>query len=111
MGGRSMNLHELAEERSLALHEEVARRLREDPALLGMARARVEDWLRQGSVHSEYVRAWRGILRRPVEEIGDLLTDRSERARALRQVSPFAGVVPARRRWEIWREVRERMAS
>jgi hypothetical protein len=106
-----MNLHELAEERSLALHEEVARRLREDPALLGMARSRVEDWLRQGSVHSEYARAWREILRRPVEEIGVLLTDRSERARALRQVSPFAGVVPARRRWEIWREVRERMAS
>ena len=52
LDGRSMNLHELAGERSLALHEEVARRLREDPALLGMAGARVEDWLRQGSVHS-----------------------------------------------------------
>jgi hypothetical protein len=79
--------------------------------VLGMARARVEDWLRQGSVHSEYARAWREILRGPVEEVVVLLTDRSERARALRQVSPFAGVVPARRRWEIWREVRERMAS
>jgi hypothetical protein len=106
-----MNLHELAEERSLALHEEVARRLRDNPALLRVARARVEDWLRKGSVHSEYGRAWREILCGSVEEIGAHLRDRSERARALRQVSPFAGVVSARRRWEIWREVRERMAS
>jgi hypothetical protein len=37
--------------------------------------------------------------------------DPAEGARALRQCSPFAGVIDPRTRWRIWREVRERFAS
>jgi hypothetical protein len=32
--------------------------------------------------------------------------DESEEARALRQVTPFAGAIDPRTRWRIWREVR-----
>jgi hypothetical protein len=42
--------HRLAEERSLALHREVARRLKVDPALLETARERVQGWLESGFV-------------------------------------------------------------
>lgn len=101
-----MNLHELAEERSLALHREVARRLVADPGLLAPARARVEGWIEEGRVHPAYASAWREILAGPPETIGAFLEDPSERARALRQVSPFAGVVPPLERWRIWRDVR-----
>jgi hypothetical protein len=102
----AMNLHELAEERSLALHAEIARRIQEDPAVLEVARGRVDEWLRRGWPAAVYAADWNDVLRLPLPEIVAFLTSRTERARELRQVTPFAGVVPARQRWAIWREVR-----
>jgi hypothetical protein len=101
-----VNLHELAEERSLAIHRVVADRLRHDPSLVATARARVEDWLATRSVHPFYTEAWRNLLSGPAERLLATLVDRGEEARALRQCSPFAGVVDPRTRWRIWREVR-----
>ena len=101
-----MNLHELAEERSLAIHRVVADRLRQDPRLVDAARTRVAGWLDDGSVHAVYAEAWRELLSGPIERLLETLIDPSERARALRQCSPFAGVVDPRTRWRIWREVR-----
>jgi hypothetical protein len=95
--------HRRAEERSLALHEAVGARLADDPAALALARERVGEWLRTGSVHVDYARAWSEILARPVVEIRELLARDDERMRALRQVTPFAGVLDARTRWRIWR--------
>ena len=101
-----MNLHELAEERSLAIHRVVADRLREDPGLIAAAAARVERWLADGSVHPFYAEAWRKLLSGPAERLLAALVDPSEAARALRQCSPFAGIVDPRTRWRIWGEVR-----
>ena len=72
------------------------------PSLVEAARARVNAWR---EVHSRYVLAWRQILTRPPAEIAALLVEDSERMTMLRQVSPFAGVLDARTRWEIWRSV------
>jgi hypothetical protein len=102
-------LHELAEARSLALHRLVAERLIENPAHLDGARARVESWIADGSVHPMYAHRWREILARPLDEVVGVITDSGEEARALRQVSPFAGIVDARTRWRVWRSVREAM--
>jgi len=101
-----MDLHRLAEERSLAYHRAVAARLLADPALVDRARARVSTWLTSGDVHAEYARAWERILGASVHSIASSITDDSQEARALRQTTPFAGVVPPRERWAIWREVR-----
>lgn len=101
-----MDPHELAEERSLAIHRLVADRLREDPSLIEKARSRVAAWLADGSVHRVYAHAWHELLSAPAERLFEVLTDRGERARALRQCSPFAGIVDARTRWKIWRDVR-----
>ena len=49
--------HRLAEERSLALHREVARRLKVDPALLETARERVQGWLESGFVSRTWAEA------------------------------------------------------
>lgn len=104
-----MNLHQLAEARSLALHQEVARRLREDPSGIDRARSRVLEWKAEGAVHPDYIDRWLDVLDAPLEEILDLLVEQSEEANALRQVTPFAGVVDARTRWRIWRRVRDRV--
>jgi hypothetical protein len=98
--------HRLAEERSLALHRAVAGRLRQDASLLARARARVAGWLAAGPTHPRYAQAWAEVLRLPLDELCAAITDAGEPARALRQCTPFAGVVPPRERWRIWREVR-----
>jgi hypothetical protein len=100
-----MSPHRQAEERSVALHAAVAHRLRERPELMEVARARVRTWLADGD--RPYARAWDSLLRLPLEELCDALVDRSERGATLRQCSPFAGVVDARSRWRILRELEQ----
>ena len=106
-----MDPHELAEERSLAYPGRVAALLREQPARLAVARDRVAAWLSKGSVHPAYAEGWRALLDGPLPDLCALLEDRGEQARALRQVTPFAGFLPPRERWTIWRETRARLAS
>lgn len=102
-----VNGHELAEARSLALHEAIAERLEADPSILERARARVNGWLTSGEVAPLWARRWNEILSRPVDDIRSALIADTEEARALRQVTPFAGAIDPRTRWRIWREVRE----
>jgi len=103
-----MDLHRLAEERSIAYHEVIARRLQHDPAILEAARKRVRDWLVATDGRPPYASAWAEILSQGSEAIAGFLIDRGERARALRQSTPFAGALGARERWQLWKEVRER---
>jgi hypothetical protein len=98
--------HALAEARSLELHRLVAERLREEPPLVEKARARVRGWLDDGSVHRIYAEAWREALDGPLEQLLALLVDPGQRARDLRQASPFAGFLDPRVRWDALRRVR-----
>lgn len=101
-----MDLHRLAEQRSLAIHAEVARRLERDPAILDHARDVLARWISTGRISSHYAGEWQRELARPLPEIAALLLDDGERARALRQASPFVGIVGPRERWKLWRSVR-----
>ena len=96
----------LAEARSLALHRLVAERLRQEPSLVERARSRVRGWLDDGSVGHIYAESWREALEGPLERLLALLVDPGQRARDLRQASPFAGFLDPRARWEAWRRVR-----
>ncbi len=100
-----MDLHRLAEERSLAYHRAIAMRVREAPVVLERARARVEAWTDAAEPLPHHVRRWREILLRPVAEVCAFLVDPGEEARELRQCTPFAGALTARERWAIWRRV------
>jgi hypothetical protein len=99
--------HQIAEERSLAYHRAIADRLAGDPAILDRARVRVRGWLgaRPGT---HIATSWAEVLDRPIPEIIAFLTDTGERARELRQSTPFAGVLDPRERWRLWREAGER---
>lgn len=98
--------HRLAELRSLAFHRAVAEKLRTDPAVLERARRRVSNAAGSGRSASA-TREWEEVLSQPLDSICDFLIDPSERATRLRQSTPFAGAIPARERWRIWRDVRE----
>jgi hypothetical protein len=96
-----MDRHALAEERSLAMHRAVPEKLRADPALVERARLRVAGWREDGSVHEAYIAAWEAALGLPLDQLCAQLVDEGEPARALRQVSPFAGVLDPRERWRV----------
>jgi hypothetical protein len=98
--------HAVAEDTSLQLHRAVAGRLRADPSLVERARRRVDGWLRDGSVAKPYAEAWREVLSHSADEVARFLEDPGERARQLRQTSPFAGFLDARTRWAIRRRAR-----
>ena len=111
LGEMTAVTHRLAEERSLALHREVARRLRERPELLDAARERVRSWLESGCVSQYWAEAWNDVLEGTLDDVIAVITDSSQRPRDLRQSSPFAGVLDPRKRWEILRRYRERTVS
>ena len=85
--------------RSLALHHVIAQRLRRDPdTVLGVARRNLAK-TRDAHPHAhELLNEWRDILERPVSSIVETLVDPSMHARALRQLTPFAGVLSPRER-------------
>jgi antirestriction protein ArdC len=101
-----MSDHRRNDRLSLAYHRAIAQRLAQDGNILSRARARVDGWARDGSVHVDYVAAWRRVLEGDARAVAAFLTDGGEHAMALRQVSPFGGVLSPRERWAIWRAYR-----
>lgn len=103
-----MDLHRLAEERSIGYHSLIAERLPQQPEVLESARERVQTWLASGSSAPFYARKWAEILAGDIPSISAFLVERSELATELRQSSPFAGALQPQERWKIWRETRDR---
>ena len=106
---KSASLHHLAEERSIALHAAVVVELESRPEVLEQAKSRVNRWLRDGSVHASYASSWKELLSLPREQLKARLIDQSERMRALRQCTPFAGALDPRTRWRIHKETASRV--
>ena len=101
-----MDLHKLGAQRSLAYHREIAQRLLRDEKILVHARERAKQWLLQ-TPDRPYVRKWNEVLAGDASSVASFLAQDTELAEELRQSSPFAGVLNARERWQMWRETRE----
>jgi hypothetical protein len=89
--------------RSLWLHDAIAAKLRADPD--GILRRAQRNLARMAAAHptaAPLLRDWRRVLRLPVPEIIDVLLDPRAHPRELRQVTPFAGVLSARERAEVY---------
>lgn len=92
------------ERRSLRLHEAIASRLRDDPErVLGLARRTLRLMQERHPAAAPLLREWEVLLERPVSELIPALTDPSPRGRELRHVTPFAGVLSAGERAEVYR--------
>jgi hypothetical protein len=74
--------------------------------VLERARVRVQSWLKDGPVRPEIAESWAKVLAGTSDEVGRFLVDPGQRARDLRQSSPFAGALRPRERWEILRRLR-----
>ena len=80
--------HERIDQRSIALHRAIAEKLAANPELLQIARDNLTRLTQKGSRSQPYWDAWREILKRPLT--------------AMRQATPFAGVLEPRERWAIY---------
>jgi len=94
--------HQRIDQRSLALHRAIADKLRENPALLEIARDNLDRWSAANGRSQPYWDAWREILRLPLEDILSRMVEQSERMDAMRQATPFAGILSPRERWAIY---------
>jgi hypothetical protein len=84
--------HEWIDQRSLALHDAVARKLEARPELLDAARANLSRWLSANP--SPALLEWQRLLQESsLPQVLELLRATTDRARRLRQSSPFAGVL------------------
>ena len=100
--------HQQIDMRSLAMAQAIADLIDRDPERRGLVHARTtcERWLREYGADPN-VEEWVTILARPWDEVRGVLLDTSEEGVRLRQNSPFAGVLPPRQRWEIYRRFRD----
>ncbi len=94
--------HERIDQRSLAMHRAIASKLEAQPQLLQIAHDNLDRWSKSVARSQPYWDAWREILKLPLPEILRLIVEDSERMSAMRQTSPFAGVLTPRERWAIY---------
>jgi hypothetical protein len=94
--------HQRIEQRSLELHRAIAVKLRAHPELMEIARDNLARWSASGGRSQPYWDAWREILERPLEDVLSLLVEDSEKMTAMRQATPFAGVLEPAERWAVY---------
>ena len=91
--------------RSLALHREVARKVRMNTELLEIARAILKRWHATVSPRTfTYLDEWQRLLDLGVEACLTVATEDSERAAALRQASPLACLLSPSERFAFFRQ-------
>lgn len=106
---RRPRTHKSPELHALAYHRLVARRL--DTELVNDARKRLQRWKQTGRIDPRWADAWERVLAMPPSRIAQAITADSERGRALRQSSPFAGALNEHERRRVARAVEERAAG
>ena len=94
--------HERIDRRSLALHQAVAAKLRAQPSLIDIARENLNRWAATAGRSAPYLDEWRRILDGPLDDVLRLIEQEGERMNALRQCSPFAGVLEPKERWAVY---------
>ena len=97
--------HRKLEERSLALHREIAQRIRRNPDLLTKVRERLSRDMRSGRFSISLTDAMQECLdlikSSSLEQVLEFLVDDSENARRLRRSTPFAGILTQEERRRI----------
>lgn len=98
--------HEWLDRRSLAMHRWMAEILRDHPSWLHeRVRPTLLRWMQQVDPRNRpYLQSWLDVLDQGLEATVDLMTRDDERARAMRQSSPFVNILTPQQRWAFLRE-------
>jgi hypothetical protein len=104
---RQYSDHRILDARSLAMHCKITQKILRDPDLLDKARENLERWsAKSADPLPQYLHEWQEILNRPWPEIAEIITSMSEDATRLRSSSPFAGILTAEERDQIYEAFR-----
>jgi hypothetical protein len=99
--------HVLLDRRSLEMHRLIVEKIRRDSGLFLKAIDNVERWKNASRTVPDYLIEWENILRTGLDPALSILLEDSERAAALRQSTPFAGILTPTERWEFLRKWKE----
>jgi hypothetical protein len=106
-----MNLQQRADERSKALHREVAKKLRKNPDLWAVPKDNISRWKKERESCASVIYEWERILiHQSNEQILAILEGDSEEAARLRSSSPFTGILTDGERKQIFDLYRSRNA-
>lgn len=109
-GSEKKMSHQDIDRRSLDMHRRIAEKIRVNPALADKPREVLERWL--GGVADvrcrPYLLAWKALLDRGIEAALEVAVEDSERGAAMRQNSPFCGILSHQERFSALREWRGR---
>lgn len=96
-----MASHQEIDQRSRMLHQLIAEKIRQDSSLFGNVKRTLARWRKIVSADSQpYLEEWQRLVDLGIEGCLAVATEDSERANALRQASPFCGVLTNEERWE-----------
>lgn len=96
-----MRTHQEIDRRALAMHRLVAEKIRQNPALFDKAKLTLARWRQTVCVSSQpYLHEWQLLMNQGVEACLAVAVEDSEHATALRQSSPFAGLLTHQDRFE-----------
>jgi len=89
-----MNMQKRSDERSKALHREIAKKLRNTPKLWAVPKTNIDRWKKRRKSLMPSVIEWENILDKySKEQILDILESDSEESTRLRSSSPFTGIL------------------
>lgn len=95
--------HRILDARSLAMHCKIVQKISRDPRLLKKAKSNLSRWsARIDGPKPRYLKEWQEILEQPWPTIAAMMTSMSEDATRLRSSSPFAGILNAKEREQIY---------
>jgi hypothetical protein len=110
-----MHDHDRIDARSLSMHQRVAERIRAQPELMQRARATLARWRTTVSPAAQpYLQEWERLMDEGLEPCLRMAEEDSARARAMRQASPFAGLLSNAERFAFiraWREPEQTSAG
>ncbi|MBU4337785.1 MAG: hypothetical protein KJ548_14580 [Actinobacteria bacterium] len=93
--------HQWLDQRSLALHQLIAEKIRRDPELFENVKRTLARWSKTVCANSQpYLEEWQRLVNLGIKECLAVATEDSERANAMRQASPFCGIMSNEERWE-----------
>jgi hypothetical protein len=84
------------------LHRAIAEKLRAQPELLQIARENLARWRPTAGRSLPYLKEWQRIVDGPADQLLELIGGEGEHMTALRQSSPFAGILSPAERWAIY---------
>lgn len=102
-----MNYHSHLDHRSLRFHELIAAEFVKDPvAVRQKAISTLKRWKKQGSWCTGFSK-WEKLLKRSSDQyILSIMLEKSDRGDALRQTSPFVGIISEEQRMAVIEEFR-----